>query len=120
MSAGDDPRPRRWTIRLLAFLPTVSAARIGSVFLWGLLNKDDHLPSVMIGRPIPEFSLPPIERPGRPQARPDRGGRAMITHSAAIAEGTTSVLRDGFRGTVGEHRQAGALVSGQLRLCSEG
>lgn len=61
MSAGKKPRPRLagWG-RVFAFLPLALVLAVGSVFLWGLFNSDDRLPSVLIDRPIPEFSLPPL------------------------------------------------------------
>jgi cytochrome c biogenesis protein CcmG/thiol:disulfide interchange protein DsbE len=34
---------------------------LGAAFYWGLWNNDDRLPSTLIGKPIPEFALPPIE-----------------------------------------------------------
>jgi cytochrome c biogenesis protein CcmG/thiol:disulfide interchange protein DsbE len=47
--------------RLLAMLPLAIATLLGGAFYWGLWNKDDRLPSTLIGRPVPEFALPPIE-----------------------------------------------------------
>lgn len=47
--------------RLLAMIPIVIAALLGVAFYWGLWNKDDRLPSTLIGRPVPDFALPPIE-----------------------------------------------------------
>ncbi|SFJ26142.1 cytochrome c biogenesis protein CcmG, thiol:disulfide interchange protein DsbE [Albimonas pacifica] len=47
--------------RLLAMIPIVIAALLGVAFYWGLWNKDDRLPSTLIGRPAPVFALPPIE-----------------------------------------------------------
>ncbi|MFC4670759.1 DsbE family thiol:disulfide interchange protein [Seohaeicola nanhaiensis] len=42
-------------------LPLAIFAGIGAAFYWGLFNNDDRLPSALIGRPMPEFTLPPIE-----------------------------------------------------------
>ena len=47
--------------RLLAMIPLASATLLGGAFYWGLWNKDDRLPSTLIGQPVPEFALPPIE-----------------------------------------------------------
>lgn len=49
------------TRRALVVLPLVVFAGLGMAFYWGLGNKDDDLPSALIGQPVPEFSLPPIE-----------------------------------------------------------
>lgn len=59
MSAAEEPRRRGG--RLLTLLPVVIFALIGGAFYWGLFNNDDRLPSVLIGKAVPEFSLPPIE-----------------------------------------------------------
>lgn len=61
MSAGESTRNAfRWS-RLVALLPVAIAAAVGATFLWGLQNSDDRLPSALLDKPIPEFSLPPIE-----------------------------------------------------------
>lgn len=58
MSVEAEPPRRRisWAILPLAIFAGLSAA-----FFWGLFNKDDRLPSTLIGRNVPGFSLPPIE-----------------------------------------------------------
>jgi cytochrome c biogenesis protein CcmG/thiol:disulfide interchange protein DsbE len=45
----------------LALLPLAIFAALGAAFYWGLWNKDDRLPSTLTGKPVPEFTLPPIE-----------------------------------------------------------
>lgn len=42
-------------------MPTTVFLMLGVMFYWGLWNEDDRLPSTLIGKPIPEFSLPSIE-----------------------------------------------------------
>lgn len=54
----DQPRRR---ISPLALLPVLIFAVLGAAFYWGLWNSDDRLPSTLIGKPVPEFTLPPIE-----------------------------------------------------------
>jgi cytochrome c biogenesis protein CcmG/thiol:disulfide interchange protein DsbE len=70
MTAHDDsqptiangvPAPERGRFPLLMLLPAAVFLLLGAMFFWGLWNKDDRLPSTLIGKPIPEFSLPPIE-----------------------------------------------------------
>jgi len=52
---------RRW--RWLAFLPLVLMLVLGSVF-WLNMGKDPaELPSALVGKPVPDFDLPPL--PGR-------------------------------------------------------
>jgi cytochrome c biogenesis protein CcmG/thiol:disulfide interchange protein DsbE len=46
---------------VLLLLPLTVVGLLGAVFYWGLFNNDDRLPSTLIGRPVPEFTLPPIE-----------------------------------------------------------
>lgn len=41
-------------------LPVAIFAALAAAFLWGLFNSDDRLPSTLIGKLVPEFTLPPI------------------------------------------------------------
>ncbi|MFW8594425.1 DsbE family thiol:disulfide interchange protein [Cribrihabitans neustonicus] len=59
MNSDTQRRTRRYSLIML--LPLVLFAGLGSFFSWGLFNNDDRLPSALIGRPAPEFTLPPIE-----------------------------------------------------------
>ena len=70
MTAHDDrptvtadmvPASGRGRFSLLTLVPATVFLLLGAMFYWGLWNKDDRLPSTLIGKPIPEFSLPPIE-----------------------------------------------------------
>ena len=61
MSADCGREPRRRWIQLLALLPVAVFAFLGAGFYWALWNSDDRLPSTLIGKPVPEFALPPIE-----------------------------------------------------------
>lgn len=45
----------------LAFLPLAVAVGVGAAFLWGLLGTNDRLPSMLIGKAVPVFDLPPIQ-----------------------------------------------------------
>ena len=60
MSANVEQEPRGRGSRVLLLLPLAVVGLLGAVFYWGLLNKDDRLPSTLIGRAVPEFTLPPI------------------------------------------------------------
>jgi cytochrome c biogenesis protein CcmG/thiol:disulfide interchange protein DsbE len=54
------PRPRRrsW----ISFAPVVLFAVLAAIFAVGLTNKDPgRIPSVLVGKPVPEFELPPLE-----------------------------------------------------------
>ena len=61
MSSKDNQEERHRRGRLLALLPLAVFGLLGVAFYWGLWNNDDRLPSTLIGKPIPEFALPPIE-----------------------------------------------------------
>lgn len=61
MSAGQRTRTAfRWS-RLVALLPVAIAVAVGGTFFWALQNSDDRLPSALLEKPIPEFTLPPLE-----------------------------------------------------------
>ena len=59
MSVARQPDPRRLRISVWGLVPVAIAALFG-LFLWGLLNPSPNLPSVLIGKPVPQFVLPPI------------------------------------------------------------
>lgn len=61
MSANAAQESKRRGNWLLLLLPLVVVGLLLMAFYWGLSNKDDRLPSPLIGRAIPEFTLPPIE-----------------------------------------------------------
>lgn len=60
MSARIRAQTDQRSSKLIVLLPVVVFAIVGSVFLWGLQYADDRLPSPLVGRSVPEFSLPPI------------------------------------------------------------
>ena len=79
MNAGEDRRASSVGRIILAMLPLVLAGMIGAAFYWGLRNNDDRLPSTLIGRPVPDFALPPIEGRAKGLASADlRGEVSMV------------------------------------------
>ena len=79
MSAARERSKARLGVRLIAFVPVAIAAALGAAFFWGLWNKDDRLPSTLIGRPVPEFALPPIEGRADGLSSADlRGGVSIV------------------------------------------
>lgn len=60
--SGGDTTKRRSPIHFsgLIFIPLAALALMG-VFGWGLFNSSDVLPSAMLGKPVPQFSLPPVQ-----------------------------------------------------------
>lgn len=61
MTEGAQTPRRAKRFSLLAAFPAVVAIMLGTAFYWGLYNTNDVLPSTLIGRPVPEFVLPPIQ-----------------------------------------------------------
>ena len=47
--------------RLVVFLPLVVFVTLALSFAWGLTRNPGDLPSTLIGKPVPEFSLPPVQ-----------------------------------------------------------
>lgn len=39
----------------------IAALALMGMFAWGLFNSSDELPSVLLDKPVPEFSLPPVQ-----------------------------------------------------------
>ncbi len=59
MSDTGQIKPRRFRFPLWGLIPVLAAALFG-VFFWALLNPAPDLPSVLVGKPLPQFSLPAI------------------------------------------------------------
>jgi cytochrome c biogenesis protein CcmG/thiol:disulfide interchange protein DsbE len=79
VSAARERSKARLGVRLIAFVPVAIAAALGAAFFWGLWNKDDRLPSTLIGRPVLEFALPPIEGRADGLSSADlRGGVSIV------------------------------------------
>ncbi len=47
--------------RLAVFLPAVIFAGLAVLLGWGLTRNASDIPSVLIGKPVPAFSLPPVQ-----------------------------------------------------------
>ena len=66
--------------RLLAIIPLAIAALLIAALYWGLWNKDDRLPSTLIGRSVPDFALPPIEGRDNGLSSEDLRGQVSIVN----------------------------------------
>ena len=80
MSVEEDRRPRAPLSRVLVLLPLVIAATLGTLFLWGLRNNDDTLPSALLGQPAPEFTLPPVGGRGDGFSTADLRGEVSLVN----------------------------------------
>ncbi|TIP96596.1 MAG: DsbE family thiol:disulfide interchange protein, partial [Mesorhizobium sp.] len=70
MTAGDDIRSdavptevERRTVprRLVVLLPVTLFAILAGLLAWGLTRNATDIPSALIGKAVPEFSLPPVQ-----------------------------------------------------------
>ena len=66
-TSSETPRPAAGRSRLLVALPLVVFGLLAALFLYRLESGADpsKLPSALIGRPAPEFALPPVAGLGR-------------------------------------------------------
>jgi cytochrome c biogenesis protein CcmG/thiol:disulfide interchange protein DsbE len=66
MSSGAvTPRRRSW----LPLIPLIAFLGLAAIFWHGLSGNPSEIPSVLVNKPVPEFSLPPVPglmRDGRP------------------------------------------------------
>ncbi|MFN4141125.1 DsbE family thiol:disulfide interchange protein [Aestuariivirga sp.] len=64
MSASESQAPRRrlW----LVLLPVIVFAGLAAMFWKGLSGEPSKIPSALIGKPVPDFTLPPVEGLGVP------------------------------------------------------
>jgi cytochrome c biogenesis protein CcmG/thiol:disulfide interchange protein DsbE len=70
MTAGDDIRAdagpttvgrRMVPRRLVVLLPVTLFAVLAGLLAWGLTRNATNIPSALIGKAVPEFSLPPVK-----------------------------------------------------------
>lgn len=54
-------RPARGERRLRYFLPIAAFVALVLVLGWGLNHKPRDIPSALVGKPIPQFDLPPVK-----------------------------------------------------------
>lgn len=68
--------------RPLVFLvPLLAASAIGGFLAFGLGRDPSQLPSALVSKPAPEFTLPAVAgRDGRGLSRADLGGRPMLVN----------------------------------------
>ena len=50
-----------WRRRLFLALPALTFVGLASLFVWGLHRDPSNIPSTLTGKPVPRFSLPPVE-----------------------------------------------------------
>lgn len=60
-ATGASIPPQRGRLRLILFVPLTIFFGVGLAFLIGLHRDLNTLPSTLIGKPVPEFSLPPVK-----------------------------------------------------------
>lgn len=66
MSVHIEPTPAptlgsAWRRQLLYGVPAAGFVGLAAVLGWGLTRNPRELPSTLIGRPVPKFSLPPVQ-----------------------------------------------------------
>lgn len=74
---GTEPKPRRGFA--LMVVPLVAFALLG-LFGWGLFFGSSDLPSALIGKPVPEFSLPPVQGQTKGLATADLRGQVSLVN----------------------------------------
>ena len=73
------PRVSTRRIRLLYLAPAIAFAALLLAFVLGLGRDPGKLPSALLGKPVPEFSLPPVQ------------GRALGLSTADLKDGVSIV-----------------------------
>ena len=49
--------------RLRLFIPLIVFVFLSALLYWGMSRNPDELPSVLIGKPLPEFALASLQNP---------------------------------------------------------
>lgn len=60
--------------RLKLFVPLFIFAALALLFWYGLKLDPSHMPSALVGRPVPDFELPVLGKPGETATRADLKG----------------------------------------------
>lgn len=55
------PENRMLRRQLLYIVPGAAFVGLAGVFAWGLRRNPREIPSTLIGKPVPEFDLPPVQ-----------------------------------------------------------
>jgi cytochrome c biogenesis protein CcmG, thiol:disulfide interchange protein DsbE len=72
------PAPRRF--RALFLLPVVAFVGLVAAFALGLQHDPSRVPSPLIGKPVPDFALPPVAGRGQGFASADLRGHVSLVN----------------------------------------
>ncbi|MPY76152.1 MAG: DsbE family thiol:disulfide interchange protein [Alphaproteobacteria bacterium] len=67
-------------VRLVFLVPVVVFLALGIVLGWGLTRDPREIPSALIGKPVPEFALPPVQRRALGLASTDLKGEVSLVN----------------------------------------
>lgn len=64
--------------RIRLFIPLIIFVFLSALLYWGMSRNPDELPSVLIGKQLPEFTLPTLNNPNAKVARENIIGKPFI------------------------------------------
>lgn len=64
--------------RFRLFIPLIFFVFLSALLYWGMSRNPDELPSVLIGKPLPEFSLPTLNNPSAKITKASLIGKPFI------------------------------------------
>ncbi len=71
---GKEGAPHNGGVKLSVLIPLIVFLVVSAFFVWGLIKGDPRkIPSVLIGKPVPAFDLPPLPGATTPDGRPVPG-----------------------------------------------
>lgn len=70
---------RRRRVPVLIVVPLI-AALLFVLFGWGLVNDSEELPSALLDKPVPEFSLPPVQGRSEGLSTADLQGQVSLVN----------------------------------------
>lgn len=80
LDAGDQEQAeKRRGITILAIVP-IAAFALFVLFGWGLITGSNDLPSVLVGKPVPQFSLPAVQGRDRGLTTDDLIGQVALVN----------------------------------------
>jgi cytochrome c biogenesis protein CcmG/thiol:disulfide interchange protein DsbE len=72
-------QPARW-LRVAFLLPLVAFVALAVALAWALRHDPREVPSALIGKPVPTFSLPPVQGRTLGLASTDLGGEVSLVN----------------------------------------
>jgi len=66
--------------RIVAFIPLITFLGVALALAWGMTREPSTIPSALLGKPVPEFALPPVKGRALGLASADLNGEVSLVN----------------------------------------